>query len=75
MELAGSAPTRRCARTLDPFIALTDAAAGSSRIRLGTGICQLAQRDPIICANEVASLDRLSGGRLEFAVGGRADRL
>jgi probable F420-dependent oxidoreductase len=57
-------------RTLDPFVALTDAAAGSSRIRLGTGICQLAQRDPIVCAKEVASVDVLSGGRFEFAVGG-----
>ena len=49
-------------RTLDPFVALTDAAAGSSRIRLGTGICQLAQRDPIVCAKEVASVDVLSDG-------------
>jgi probable F420-dependent oxidoreductase len=56
-------------RTLDPFVALTDAAAASSRIRLGTGICQLAQRDPIVCAKEVASVDVLSGGRFEFAVG------
>ncbi|HTA15471.1 MAG TPA: LLM class flavin-dependent oxidoreductase, partial [Solirubrobacteraceae bacterium] len=52
-------------RTLDPFVALTDAAAGSSRIRLGTGICQLAQRDPIVCAKEVASVDVLSDGRFE----------
>jgi probable F420-dependent oxidoreductase len=56
-------------RTLDPFVALTDAAAASSRIRLGTAICQLAQRDPIVCAKEVASVDVLSDGRFEFAVG------
>ena len=56
-------------RTLDPFVALADAAAASSRIRLGTAICQLAQRDPIVCAKEVASVDLLSGGRLELAVG------
>lgn len=56
-------------RTMDPFLALTDAAAGSSRIRLGTAICQLAQRDPIICAKEAASLDVLSDGRFELAVG------
>ena len=43
---------------------------GSSRIRLGTAICQLAQRDPIVCAKEVASVDVLSDGRFEFAVGG-----
>ena len=56
-------------RTLDPFVALADAAAASSRIRLGTAICQLAQRDPIVCAKEVASVDVLSDGRFEFAVG------
>jgi probable F420-dependent oxidoreductase len=56
-------------RSFDPFVALTDAAAASSRIRLGTGICQLAQRDPIVCAKEVASVDVLSGGRFEFLVG------
>jgi probable F420-dependent oxidoreductase len=56
-------------RSYDPFVALADAAAATSRIRLGTAICQLAQRDPIICAKEVASIDVLSGGRFEFAVG------
>jgi probable F420-dependent oxidoreductase len=56
-------------RTLDPFVALTEAATASSRIRLGTAICQLAQRDPIICAKEVASVDVLCDGRFEFAVG------
>jgi probable F420-dependent oxidoreductase len=56
-------------RTLDPFVALTDAAAASSRIRLGTAILQLAQRDPIVCAKEVASLDLMSDGRFELAVG------
>ena len=56
-------------RTLDPFVALTEAATASWRIRLGTAICQLAQRDPIICAKEVASVDVLSDGRFEFAVG------
>jgi probable F420-dependent oxidoreductase len=50
-------------------VALADAAAATSRIRIGTAICQLAQRDPIICAKEVASVDVLSGGRFEFAVG------
>ncbi len=56
-------------RTLDPFVALADAAAATSRIRLGTAVCQLAQRDPIVCAKEVASVDVLSDGRFEFAVG------
>ena len=50
-------------RSFDPFVALADAAAATSRIRLGTAICQLAQRDPIVCAKEVASVDLLSDGK------------
>jgi probable F420-dependent oxidoreductase len=56
-------------RTLDPFVALTAAAAATTRLRLGTGICLVVERDPIITAKEVASLDLLSGGRVEFGVG------
>ena len=56
--------------TLDPFVALAGAAAVTSRIKLGTGICLVVQRDPIHTAKEVASLDQLSGGRLLFGVGG-----
>ncbi len=56
-------------RQLDPFVALTAAAAVTSRLRLGTGICLVAQRDPIVLAKEVATLDHLSGGRLIFGVG------
>jgi probable F420-dependent oxidoreductase len=56
-------------RTLDPFIALTAAAAVTERLRLGTGICLVAQRDPIVTAKEVATLDLLSGGRFTFGVG------
>ena len=56
-------------RTHDPFVALTAAAAATERIRVGTGICLVIQRDPIITAKEVASLDRLSGGRFLFGVG------
>jgi probable F420-dependent oxidoreductase len=54
---------------LDPFLALTWAAAHTSRIRIGTGICLVPQRNPLITAKEVASLDVLSGGRLIFGVG------
>lgn len=57
------------ARTLDPFVALTWAAAVTTRLRLGTGILLPAQRDPIVTAKAVASLDHLSGGRLELGVG------
>jgi len=56
-------------RTLDPFVALTAAAAATSRLRVGTGICLVAQRDPIVTAKEVATLDLLSGGRFTFGVG------
>jgi probable F420-dependent oxidoreductase len=55
--------------TLDPFVALGVAAAATSTIRLGTGICLLTERDPIVTAKEVASLDLLSGGRFELAIG------
>src|SRR5205085_6288572 len=56
-------------RTYDPFVALTAAAAATERLRIGTGICLVIERDPIITAKEVASLDRLSGGRVLFGVG------
>lgn len=56
-------------RTLDPFVALTAAAGTTTRIRLGTGICLVAERDPIVTAKEVASLDLLSGGRFVFGIG------
>jgi probable F420-dependent oxidoreductase len=55
--------------TYDPFVALGAAAAVTERILLGTGICLVIERDPIITAKEVASLDRLSGGRFLFGVG------
>ncbi len=54
----------------DPFLALTAAAMATSRLRLGTGICLVIERDPIVTAKEVATLDRLSGGRLIFGIGG-----
>ena len=56
-------------RTHDQFLALAFAAAATSKIKLGTGITLLAQRDPIWTAKEVATLDTLSGGRLEFGIG------
>src|SRR2546425_9875753 len=56
--------------TLDPFVALSAAAAVTSRIKLATGICLVVQRDPIHTAKQVASLDRISHGRFLFGVGG-----
>jgi probable F420-dependent oxidoreductase len=57
------------ARTLDPFVGLTAAAMATSRIRLGFGIMLLVQREPIATAKALASLDRVSGGRLICGVG------
>ena len=54
---------------IDPFMALTWVAAHTSKIRLGTGICLVPQRQPVYCAKQVADLDYLSGGRFEFGVG------
>jgi probable F420-dependent oxidoreductase len=54
---------------LDPIVALTFAAAATARVRLGTGIIILPQRNPVVLAKELASLDVLSIGRLTFGVG------
>jgi probable F420-dependent oxidoreductase len=54
----------------DPFVALTAAAMTTTRLRLGTGICLVIERDPITTAKEVSTLDRLSGGRFIFGIGG-----
>ena len=56
--------------THDPFVALSFAAAATTKLKLGTGICLLPQRDPIVTAKSVASLDMLSGGRFIFGLGG-----
>ena len=60
---------RRYYRTLDPFVALTAVAAGTTRLVLGTGIALLPQRDVIHTAKQVASLDVVSYGRFAFGVG------
>src|SRR3954471_13443147 len=54
---------------LDPFVAMTAVAATTANLRIGTAICLVAQRDPIILAKQIASLDHLSGGRFLFGVG------
>lgn len=56
-------------RSLDPFVALGAVAAVTSTIRIGTGICLLIERDPIVTAKEVATVDLLSDGRFLFGVG------
>ena len=57
------------ARTHDPFVFLTGVASHTTRLRVGTGVCLLAQRDAIVTAKQAASLDQLSGGRFIFGVG------
>src|SRR3954452_2136980 len=56
-------------RTLDPFVALAMAAAVTNRILIGTGICLVAQHEPIVTAKAVATLDSQSNGRFVFGVG------
>src|SRR5258708_16553918 len=56
--------------TLDPFVALTAAAVATKKLKVGTGICLVIERDPIHTAKQVASLDHLSDGRFLFGIGG-----
>src|SRR5918998_2726925 len=66
----GAELPKEYSHTLDPFVALGAVAAVTSTIKLGTGICLVIERDPIVLAKEVASLDFLSGGRVLFGIGG-----
>src|SRR5436305_10273765 len=66
---SGGELPREYSWTYDPFVALTAVASATTRLRVGTGICLIVERDPITTAKEVASLDRLSGGRFLFGVG------
>src|SRR5215813_967249 len=61
---------REYSHTFDPFVSLMAAAAATTKLRIGTGICLIIERDTITTAKEVASLDALSGGRFEFGIGG-----
>lgn len=60
---------REYSHTLDPFVGLAAAAAVTSKLRLGTGICLLTEHDPICLAKEVATLDLISNGRFELGIG------
>src|ERR1700750_1771505 len=60
---------RKYAHTFDLFVAVTAAVTVTTRLRVGSGICLVIERDPITTAKEVASVDYLSGGRFEFGVG------
>ncbi|MFE1248771.1 LLM class F420-dependent oxidoreductase [Streptomyces sp. NPDC058735] len=66
---AGGELPREYGRTLDPFVALGQAAAVTERLGLGTGITLVAQHDPIDLAKRIATLDHLSGGRFTLGLG------
>ena len=70
----GSELPKHYADTLDPFVALSAIAATTQRLKLGTGISLVIERDPIVLAKEVASLDVISDGRVLFGVGGGWNR-
>ena len=66
--LGGDLP-KEYANTYDPLLALMACAAVTTRIKLGTGICLVVERDVLTLAKEIATLDRLSGGRFIFGIG------
>ncbi|MDX3244862.1 LLM class F420-dependent oxidoreductase [Streptomyces sp. ME18-1-4] len=66
---AGGDLPREYGRTLDPFVALGQAAAVTETLGLGTGITLVAQHDPIDLAKQIATVDHLSGGRLTLGIG------
>jgi probable F420-dependent oxidoreductase len=66
---AGGDLPRKYAEAMDPFVSLTAAAVVTQRLRLGTGVCLVTQRDPIQTAKLVASIDQVSGGRFLFGIG------
>ncbi|MEU2282113.1 LLM class F420-dependent oxidoreductase [Streptomyces sp. NPDC013178] len=66
---AGGDLPREYGRTLDPFVALGQAAAVTENLGLGTGITLVAQHDPINLAKQIATLDHLSGGRFTLGLG------
>src|SRR5437867_5326913 len=71
---AGGELPKEYSHTLDPFVAIGAAAAVTTTIKLGTGICLVVERDPITLAKEVATADFVSGGRLLFGIGGGWNR-
>src|SRR5262245_53823639 len=62
-------PVEPTDRMLDPIVSLSFLAAHTSRVQLGTGVVVLPQRQPLVFAKALASLDVLSGGRLILGIG------
>ena len=71
---AGGELPEQYKHTLDPFVSLTAAAMVTTRLKLGTGICLVIERDTITTAKSVASVDHVSKGRFLFGVGGGWNR-
>ena len=67
---AGGDLPKRYAHTHDPFVACTAAAAATTSLKVGTGICLVPQHDPIVTAKAISSVDYFSNGRLVFGIGG-----
>jgi probable F420-dependent oxidoreductase len=61
---------KKYSEAMDPFVTLTAAAVATVALKIGTGVCLVAQRDPIQTAKLVASIDQVSGGRFLFGIGG-----
>jgi probable F420-dependent oxidoreductase len=66
---SGGDVPKRYYDAMDPFVTLTVAAMATKTLKVGTGICLVAQRDPIQTAKLVASIDQVSGGRFLFGIG------
>ena len=66
---SGGELPRKYYDAMDPFVSLTAAAAATTTLMVGTGVCLVVQRDPIQTAKLVASIDQVSGGRFLFGVG------
>src|SRR6266446_4002746 len=67
--LGGELP-REYSHTIDPIVAMTMAASATQNLKVATGVCLVIERDPIVLAKEVASVDQASNGRVIFGIGG-----
>lgn len=65
----GAELPKEYSHTLDPLVGLAAAAVATKKLRLGTGIALLTERDPIVTAKAVATLDLISNGRVDFGIG------
>ncbi|MCB1746851.1 MAG: LLM class F420-dependent oxidoreductase [Gammaproteobacteria bacterium] len=67
---AGGELPRQYSHMMDPFVSLMAAGAATTRLKLATGVCLVIERDPLMLAKEIATLDQLTGGRFLFGIGG-----